>query len=48
MASAERIAEILRIEPELVDDKQGIKVSSLTARSFFEMSLSTMATASMF
>ena len=35
MASAERIAEILRIEPELVDDKQGVKVSSLKGEIVF-------------
>ena len=35
MASAERIAEILRIEPELVDDKQGVKVSSLKGEIAF-------------
>ena len=36
MASAERIAEILRIEPELVDDKQGVKVSSLKGEIVFQ------------
>jgi ABC-type multidrug transport system fused ATPase/permease subunit len=36
MASAERIAEILRIEPEVVDDQQGIEVSRLDGQVVFE------------
>lgn len=36
MASAERIAEILRIEPEIVDDESGIVVSRLNGEIAFE------------
>lgn len=35
MASAERIAQILRIEPEPIDDKQGLKVTKLDGEIVF-------------
>ena len=35
MASAERIAQILRIEPEPIDDKQGLKVARLDGEIVF-------------